>query len=36
VARIPIFDVRFPTGLANLPAVLDALECHVVESPMME
>jgi hypothetical protein len=26
VARIPIFEIRFQTGLANLPAILDAIE----------
>jgi hypothetical protein len=32
VAKVPVFEVSFPSGLENLPATLDAIETLVVES----
>ncbi len=32
VAKVPVFEVSFPSGLENLPATLDAIEAVLVES----
>ena len=32
VAKVPVFEVSFPSGLENLPATLDAIETVLAES----